>query len=211
MAMNKFGITGGIGSGKTYISHLLEKNGFSIFNCDEAARRLMLGDTSLQEELSSLIGAAVLKADGQLDKQLIGNFLFSSPEHVKAVNALVHPRVRQAFGDWALEKETAIGGVVGETDALPRHWLGMECSILFESGFDDLVDFTISVYAPEAVRLQRVEQRDGLTARQVKARIAQQLPEEEKLKRSDFIFTNDGSSSVESQLLRLESALKERL
>lgn len=209
--MNKFGITGGIGSGKTYVSHLLEKKGFSIFNCDEVARRLMLDDESLQEALSSLIGASVMTVDGGLDKQLIGNFLFSSSEHVKAVNALVHPRVREAFRRWSLEKASAMNNRREEEDALSHDWLGMECSILFESGFDDLVDFTISVYAPESFRLQRVEQRDGLTVRQVKARISQQLPEEEKLKRSDFIFFNDGISSIESQLNRLKQALKERL
>lgn len=211
MEMNKFGITGGIGSGKTYISHLLEEKGFRIFNCDEVARRLMLENKALQRELSTLIGNSVLKADGQLDKQLIGRFLFASSKHVQAVNALVHPHVRQAFQMWAVGEEQALNERSENVDTLSRQWLGMECSILFESGFDELVDFTISVYAPEEIRLRRVEQRDGLTVQQVKERISRQLPEEEKLKRSDFVFFNDGASSIVSQLYRLEQALKERL
>lgn len=203
MTVNKFGITGGIGSGKTYVSRLLEQRGFAIFNCDCCAKDLMLNDHSLQEELSVLIGCPVLLEDGSLDKRAIGSYLFSSPEHVQQVNALVHPRVRKAFQKWVHDQERH-----GKNeDVLSERWVGMECSILFEAHFDDLVDFVISVYAPENVRLKRVEARDGLTAGQVEERIANQLPEGEKLKRSDFIIRNDGNDRIETQLDELRSIL----
>lgn len=203
MTMNKFGITGGIGSGKTYVSHLLVRRGFSIFNCDDVARDLMQTDSLLQRDLSALIGRPILTEAGRLDKSAIGSYLFKSPEHIRQVNALVHPLVRKQFQKWVKEKENKCKGRGG----LTRQWVGLECSILFEAHFDDLVDFVISVYAPEDVRLKRVEQRDGLTKRQVEERIARQLPEGEKLKRSDFIIRNDGNDQLETQLDELLSVL----
>lgn len=204
MKVNKFGITGGIGSGKTYISLLLEKRGFSIFNCDQTAKNLILKDVSLQADLSALIGRPVVTDAGELDKNVISAYLFSSEEHVKKVNGLVHPRVRKAFLKWVREEEKKRKISAGN---LTRQWVGMECSILFEAHFDDLVDFVISVYAPETVRLKRVEERDGLDAKQVESRIACQLPEGEKLKRSDFIIRNDGGDLIETQLDELRSIL----
>lgn len=203
MTMNKFGITGGIGSGKTYVSHLLARRGFSIFNCDDAARDLMQTDSLLQRDLSALIGRPILTEAGRLDKSVIGSYLFKSPEHIRQVNTLVHPLVRKQFLKWVKEKENKCKGKGG----LTRQWVGLECSILFEAHFDDLVDFVISVYAPEDVRLKRVEQRDGLTKKQVEERIARQLPEGEKLKRSDFIIRNDGNDQLQTQLDELMSIL----
>lgn len=204
MKVNKFGITGGIGSGKTYVSRLLKKRGFSIFNCDQAARELMLTDVSLQSDLSLLVGRSILTEYGTLDKTAIGNYLFASQEHVKKVDELVHPRVRKAFNAWVQEEEKKYKS---PGRSLTRQWVGMECSILFEAHFDDLVDFVISVYAPEDIRIKRVEERDGLTPEQVKSRIARQLPEGEKLKRSDFIIRNDGRDRIDTQLDELRSIL----
>lgn len=207
--MNKFGITGGIGSGKTYVSRLLEQRGFAIFNCDTVARRLMSENSSLQKELSSLIGSPIMTDGGQLDKQVIGAYLFSSPEHINNVNALVHPRVREAFRLWCSQREQQLSsGEDGYSDEVTCQWIGMECSILFESHFDDLVDFIASVYASEDIRVQRVKQRDGLTRQQVLDRMKRQLPEEEKIKRSDFIFQNGEKCSVESQIEKFVSTLK---
>lgn len=206
--MNRFGITGGIGSGKTYLSRLLEQRGFAIFNCDETARRLMLQDTTLQRDLSDLIGKPAVTPQGELDKQAIGAYLFASPDHIKQVNALVHPRVRTAFREWAERMEER--QPADTASPMARQWIGMECSILFESRFDSLVEFIISVYAPKVVRLKRVTERDGLTPRQVEERMARQWPEREKLRRSDFIFRNDGQHAAETQLQTLEAALHAR-
>lgn len=208
MEMNKFGITGGIGSGKTYITRLLEQRGFPIFNCDRAAHQLMLEDPALQQELSSLIGAPVITKEGDIDKRVIGEYLFASPEHVQQVNALVHPRVREAFRQWCAGQEQQLSlEAAGGDDRERKPWVGMECSILFESHFDDLVDFIACVYAPENIRLERVAQRDGLPRQVVVQRMKRQLPEAEKLKRADFIFYNDGRSSIALQLEKFESAL----
>lgn len=202
--MNKFGITGGIGSGKTYISHLLEERGFSIFNCDSAARELMLVNTELQEHLSLLIGKPVLTPAGTLDKKAIGTYLFASAENVARVNALVHPLVRDAFRNWVKQRQLSMAAQTGGDPDLEHNpvnkWAGMECSILFEAGFNDLVDVVACVTAPEKVRLERVEKRDGLTPAMVEQRIRQQWPEDEKSRRSDFIFNNDGVHALDSQV-----------
>lgn len=200
--MNRFGITGGIGSGKTYVSRLLEQRGFSVFNCDTAARHLMLEDKTLQERLSDLLGEPALLATGQLNKKAIGNYLFASPEHVVQVNALVHPLVKDSFMQWVEWQEAHCreAGITGQ-------WVGMECSILFESHFDVLVDVIGCVYAPENIRFQRVMKRDGLTMKQIEERMERQLPEADKLKRSDFVFHNDGREPLEPQLERFVNML----
>ncbi len=199
LPMNKFALTGGIGAGKSYVSNLLAAEGFPIFNCDKVAKQLMQTDTTLQENLQQLIGRPVILDNGLLDKQAIGQYLFSSETHQKAVNALIHPRVRKAFTQWTLQ--------VTPYYIKDTPWVGMECALLFESKFDSLVDFTISVSAPESLRIERVMQRDGLTEEAVRQRIGKQIPEEWKRTHSDFVFHNNYHADLSSQIKELKDAL----
>ena len=197
--MNKFAITGGIGSGKSYVSKLLEEEGFPIFNCDLAAKHIMQSDQSLQADLQQLIGCPIILENGLLNKKAIGQYLFASENHQEAVNALIHPRVREYFTHWTLQ---ATPYYIKDTP-----WVGMECALLFESKFNSLVDFIISVYAPESLRIKRVMSRDGLTEEAVRKRIGKQLPEEWKLSHSDFVFHNDVHTELSTQIKTLEEAL----
>ena len=137
----KIAVTGGIGSGKSYVCRHLAERGIRVYDCDAAAKRLMGTSATLQEKLKTLVGAAVYH-DGQLVKPVMAAFLLASDENQKAVNAIVHPAVADDF------------------KASGYDW--MECAILFESGFDHLVDCVICVTAPEEVRIQRVMLATGL-------------------------------------------------
>lgn len=174
-------ITGGIGSGKSYVCQLLEKRGIRVYDCDEAAKRLMRTSEELQSQLTSLVGDS-LYINKVLQKRVLASFLLASEANKQAVNSLVHPAVAKDF----LQS--------------PCEWL--ESAILFESGFYKRVhfDFIISVTAPEDVRMKRIMERDGIPEQQALEWIRCQMPQEEVARQSDFVIVNDGSADLEKQL-----------
>lgn len=171
----KTGITGGIGSGKSYVCKLLAQRGIEVYDCDAAAKRLIRTSPRLRQQLKALIGS--------LDKAAISRFLLASEENKQAVNAIVHPAVFQDFEESGM--------------------MWMESAILFESGADKLVDRVVVVTAPEEVRIQRVMQRDGITREKALQWIARQWPQEQVKARADFEIINDGQADLNSQIERL--------
>ena len=171
----KTGITGGIGSGKSYVCKLLAQRGIEVYDCDAAAKRLIRTSLHLRQQLKALIGS--------LDKAAISRFLLASEENQQAVNAIVHPAVCQDFEESGM--------------------MWMESAILFESGADKLVDRVIVVTAPEEVRIQRVMQRDGITREKALQWLARQWPQEQVKARADFEIVNDGQADLNSQIEKL--------
>lgn len=194
--MISIAITGGIGSGKSYVANLLQEQGIPIYNADNEAKRLMLSDDGIRSDLISLLGKDVYQGD-VLNKTLLASFLFANTKNAARINQIVHPRVRTDFSRWLLEHSDY--GIVG-----------IECAILFEAKFADIVDVVVMVYAPEAIRIARAMKRDHATEGQIRARMAAQLDDEVKCALSDYIITNDGTVSVEEQITSLIAQLKER-
>lgn len=192
--MIKIAVTGGIGSGKSYISHLLENMHIPVYNADNEAKRLTASDAGIRGELIALLGEDVYK-DGLLNKPLLASYLFSNPAHVLQINSIIHPRVRKDFTVWVERQEKC-------------EIVGMESAILYEAGFQDTVDAVIMVYAPVELRIQRAMYRDGASEEQVRARIAAQMDDEEKRRRADFTVVNDGVQLLIPQLNRIVEQLK---
>lgn len=192
--MIKIAVTGGIGSGKSYISHLLENMHIPVYNADNEAKRLTVFDAGIRGELIALLGEEVYK-DGLLNKPLLASYLFSDPVHVLQINSIIHPRVRKDFTVWVERQEKC-------------EIVGMESAILYEAGFQDTVDAVIMVYAPVELRIQRAMYRDGASEEQVRARIAAQMDDEEKRRRADFTVVNDGVQLLIPQLNRIVEQLK---
>lgn len=192
--MISIAITGGIGSGKSYISHILQEYGIPIYNTDDEAKRLMVSDEGIRRDLVALLGEEVY-VEGTLNKFLLASYLFADAENASRINGIVHPRVKLDFCRW-LEQHT------------DKEIVGMECAILFEAGFDDAVDAVVMVYAPETLRVERAMKRDHATETQIRARIAAQLDDEEKRKRADYVIYTDGSIPLDSQLSTLIAQLK---
>lgn len=192
--MISIAVTGGIGSGKSYISALLEERGIPIYNADNESKRLTVSDAEIRKGLVDLLGEEVY-LDGALNKPLLASYLFASTEHAAKVNAIIHPRVKADFRRWveAHQKDEIVG---------------LESAILYESGFDDVVDAVVAVYAPEALRLERAMKRDGATEAQIRARMAAQMNEEEKRDRAHFVVLNDGSIPLSIQLDKLIHQIK---
>lgn len=179
----KYGITGCIGSGKSYVCTYLQGHGISVYDCDAAAKLLMRSDAELQRQLSKAVGEEVF-TDGILNKALLAQFLLASEENAQKIDGIVHPAVFRDF------------------EASGMTWV--ESAILFECGMNRLVDKTICVTAPLEVRLERIMQRDGITREKALEWVHRQMPQEEKASLADCVIINDGESDIEEQLKKLE-------
>lgn len=175
-------ITGGIGSGKSYVCRILESRGISVYDCDAAAKRLMLTSEKLQQELRQLVGQDVYTSDGQLQKSVLSDFLLTSEANKLALNDVIHPAVAEDF--------------------LSSGMTWLESAILFESGFDRRIRFDriVCVSASRDVRIQRIMRRDNITAEKAAEWIDTQMAQEEVERRSHFVIVNDGKSDIEQQV-----------
>jgi dephospho-CoA kinase len=175
-------ITGGIGSGKSYVCKRLEAFGIRVYDCDAAAKRLMRTSSALQRDLCRLVGDDVY-VDGVLQKQVLAKFLLASEDNKQAVNQIIHPAVARDF------------------ECSGYEWL--ESAILFDSGFDRRIhfDYIVCVSAPLEIRIQRVMNRDGISREKTMEWISRQLPQEEVLKRANFEIVNDGMEDIDEQIL----------
>lgn len=178
----KIAITGGIGTGKSYVCRLLAERGIEVYDSDAAAKRLMRTSVELQQELSRLIGKEVCTEDGQLQKSVIAEYLLASEANKLALNDVVHPAVARDY--------LASG----------KEWL--ESAILLESGFHKRVCFdkVVCVVAPRDVRIQRIMSRDHITEEKAAEWIDVQMPQEEIERRCDFVIINDGKSDLSQQI-----------
>lgn len=175
-------ITGGIGSGKSYVCRILESRGISVYDCDAAAKRLMRTSEKLQQELRQLVGLDVYTSDGQLQKSVLSDFLLTSEANKLALNDVIHPAVAEDF--------------------LSSGMTWLESAILFESGFDSRVSFdrVVCVSAPRDVRIQRIMRRDNISAAKAAEWIDTQMAQKEVERRSHFVIVNDGKSDIEQQI-----------
>ena len=178
----KTGITGGIGAGKSYVCGLLKARGIEVYDCDQAAKRLMRNSADIRLQLTTIIGADAY-IDGVPNKAAIARFLLQSDVNAHAIDAIVHPAVFRDFEQSGM--------------------LWMESAILYESGIDRLVDRVIVVTAPLDVRIWRITQRDGITADKALEWIHRQWPQDELLRRADYEIINDGEADLEAQLEQL--------
>lgn len=176
----KIGITGGIGSGKSYICRLLEQRGYTVYDCDSAAKRLIRTSPFIRRRLTALIGPHTYLSDGSLNKSAVAEYLLASEDHTNNIDRIVHPAVFRDFIESGME------------------W--MESAIIYESGIYRLVDRVIVVTAPEELRIQRVMARDEISREKVLEWMSRQLPQEEVRRRADFEIVNDGVSDLQQQL-----------
>lgn len=193
--MRVIGITGGIGAGKTYVSQLIqERYGMPIYDCDTEAKRLTIESADIRQKLIALLGAEVYLTNGQLNKQLLAQYLFANKQNAGRINAIIHPAVRQDFERWREEQQT------GNNNS----YVLLESAILTESHFDELCDEIIIVTAPMELRIERACQRDKASAEAVTQRIKAQLSDEERLAKIStskplHLVRNDGTP-LEPQL-----------
>lgn len=184
----RIAITGGIGSGKSYVCKLLADRGVKVYDCDAAAKRIMATDTALQANLNAVVGEEVF-IDGILQKPILAKFLLASEANKQAINDVVHPAVAADF--------------------IASNYQWLESAILFDAKFNERInfDYIVCVIAPEDVRIERIAQRDGISHEQALQWIKRQMPQEEMEKKADFIIVNDGTSDLSAAIKSLLEAV----
>lgn len=190
--MKKIGITGNIGSGKSYVCKIFEGLGIPVFYSDDETKKLYL-IPSVKELIIKRFGDEVYFDDGTLNRKLLSYHLFKNDEAMRFIESVLYPALNQHFDEWCEQKETP--------------YVLYESAILFEKDYIKFFDKIIFVSAPEDIRLQRVMLRDDCTEENVRSRMRLQLSEEQKISKADYVIYNDGTKPVEPQVLQLNKLL----
>lgn len=180
--MRIVGLTGGIGTGKSTFSALLRARGAAVIDADRLARDAVAPGSPGLAEVVAAFGAEVLDASGSLDRKRMASVVFADPAARRRLEAIVHPRVRDAMA-----QEVARLAAAGAPLVI------YDVPLLYEAGRDRDVDEVIVVWAPHEAQIARLAARDGMSRADAEARIAAQLPLDEKARRADYVVANDGS------------------
>lgn len=178
------GITGGIGSGKSYCAKIFEQLAVPVYYSDTRAKELMTQDEDLRNGLITLFGTESYLIDGSLNRKHLSSLIFNNKELLNKMNALVHPAVRADFMQWC------------QHHLQNSAYVMQESALVYETGSYKLLSKVILVDAPVELRINRVLQRDHTTREEIISRIDKQLPSSEKRAKADFIIDNDGSDIV---------------
>ena len=190
--MIKIGITGGIGSGKSVVASLFQLLGVPVYIADEESKRLTNQSMTIRRQLIAHYGEAIYTAEG-LNKPLLAAKIFQDPAQRRIVNGIIHPEVKHHFEAWAAQQETPLCAI--------------ESAILFESGFDQVVDTHLMVYAPKALRIERATARDAASREAIQQRIESQMADEAKRELADHLIYNDNQQPLIPQVTALIARL----
>ena len=178
-----FGVTGGIGAGKTTVCRLLRESGVPILEADPLAKELTNRLPEIRQALTAEFGADVYAENGELNKERLSEIVFSDPEKRRRVNQIIHPHVLQAIRHEAERLQREEG----------HELVGVEAALIYESGMEQMLDAVVVVTAPLDKRIAWLQQRNQLTRAEVEKRMQAQMPVAEKIKRADYVLENDGS------------------
>jgi dephospho-CoA kinase len=177
----KIGLTGGIGSGKSVVCKLFQELGIPIIYGDELARTIQENNYEVKNATLKLFGIYAYNEDGTLNRKFISRLVFSHPNLLNKLNAIVHPVVENEI----LKRCKAF-------EKKKEPLVIIEAALIYESNFDRLFNAVIVVAANDEERIKRVCNRDGSAPSDVKSRMNAQLPQNEKIKRADFVLFNNG-------------------
>jgi len=191
--MIKIAVTGGIGSGKSFVCEIFEKIGVPVFYADKSAKEIMDTDPEVRNELISYFGPEIFDANKNLNRSKLAKIIFNNKTELFKVNKIVHPLVRKEFEEWANKQNAP--------------YVIEEAAIVFESGLAHLFDKIICVTAPLEIRIERVMKRDRLTHNKVLERMKNQESDEKKIEKSDFIILNDNKEMILPQIINIHCKL----
>ena len=190
----RIGITGGIGSGKTTVCQIFESLGIPIYYADYWAKWLIENDEKIVAEMVQAFGANTY-IDGKYNRSYIADIVFKDKTKLAQINAIVHPAVEQHSKNW-------------HNQQIHAPYTIKEAALMIESGSHQYLDGLIVVTAPEAVRIARVMARDGSDENAVRNRIANQMPDSQKVALADWVIKNDGKRGIVPQVWTLHQILK---
>lgn len=187
----QIGITGGIGSGKSLVCRIFKCLGIPVYDADSRAKNVMTTDGILISQIKKEFGELSYHSDGSLNRGFLSEEVFPAPSRLKVLNELVHPRVAEDYEKW-INKHLHFTYVI------------KEAALLYESDSYRSLDWVIVISAPEHMRIERVIKRDkGRTVDQIRDIIAQQWPEEKKIRMANSVIMNDNSHLIIPQVIEL--------
>jgi dephospho-CoA kinase len=184
--MKTIGVTGGIGSGKSYVCRLLEERGYPVYYADNRAKNIMDTNHTVKNAIISLLGPKAY-SNQKLNKTYVSSRVFGDNTLREKVNEIVHPAVRNDFEEW--KRQHASSKLIFN-----------EAAILLETGRQQFYDALILVYAPLELRIERIQKRDGLSLENIQRKINAQWPDNRKKKLTPFHICNDGILSIQDQI-----------
>jgi dephospho-CoA kinase len=191
--MLKVGLSGNIGSGKSVVSKIFETLKIPVYRSDEEAK-LILDKPEIIQQLVQTFTSAILDPGGKVERKKLASIVFNDSEKLSLLNGIIHPAVLADFSSWvAMQKNVP--------------YVVMESAILFETGYNKFFDKIIVVTAPKEIRIQRVIMRDLASREEVEARIHNQMDDEIKKQKSDYVINNDGNCLIIPQVLEIHQKI----
>jgi len=190
--MMVIGLTGSIGTGKSEAARQLEALGASIISADQVGHEAYTPNTEAWEQVVAAFGDGILQEDGEIDRRKLGGIVFSDPGKLEQLNQIMHPRMARM--------------VANKIEALRIEGVDVvvvEAALLFEAGWDSLVEEVWVTDSPEQMVIERLKNRNGLSEDEARKRISSQMDRSERLGKADFVIDNSGD------VAGLESAVKE--
>ncbi|HNR19837.1 MAG TPA: dephospho-CoA kinase [Bacteroidia bacterium] len=186
--MLKVGITGGIGSGKSYVAKIFSELGIAVYDADEFAKKLMQTNAEVVRQIKLLLGDEAY-INETVNRRFIAEKIYSNKDLLTSINSIVHPAVANHFNDWCAEQKSK--------------YVLKEAAIMFESGANKDLGYVITVSAPLQLRKQRTLKRDGMTEEKFISIVNNQLTEEERNAMADFVLVNDEEQPLLHEVVKL--------
>lgn len=192
--MLQVGITGGIGSGKSTVAKVFAALGVPVFDADAAAKQIMETDSHVKQQIVHVFGEKAY-TNNALNRKHLAAIVFADNYYLEKLNSIVHPAAIQAADNWA------------KTQNAP--YVLKEAALIFEAGSGKNLDYIIGVYAPDALRIKRVMEREGVLREAVLQRMSKQINQQLKMKLCNFVIRNTEQEMVIPQVLSLHKKLLE--
>ncbi len=172
------GLTGGIASGKSQVRKLFEEKSFKTLSADEVVHSLMKKGQKAYDEILQKFGVDILDKNQEIDRKALGELVFKDKKLLRCLEEILHPEVKKTFDNW--QKQNA-----GED------WIVYEIPLLFEKNREEDFDLIYCVSVSSERQIERIMKRDSISLEQAKARVKNQIPQEQKMAKSDIVLKND--------------------
>lgn len=176
----KIAVTGGIGSGKSTFCNFISEKGYPIIKADDISKRILAEDKNVKEKVIKKFGKESFIND-QINKKFLADKIFSNSENVVKINSILHPRVKKEVGE------------LMDNQLKNNDFIFTEAALIYEAEMEDMFDFVVLITAKDNIRMKRVSTNGKLTQEEFKKRDKNQIRDEEKKKRADFIFDNNSN------------------
>ncbi len=186
------GVTGGSGSGKSYVSKHFEKLGFNIIDADIIAKEIMESDSDLHCQIKNHFGIEFFNGNGSVNRRKLGERVYKNKEELALLNSLTHPKINKKITEMAEQNKSNNLNTV------------IDVPLLVGSPLNDLCDFTVAVICDKEIRVKRIVARDKITELVAQNRIASQPLDEEYVKSTDYVIYNNGND-INEQILEILS------